>query len=395
MQIIKPNNDKLSVAVLLSGREMFSPYYGGALARWTFEVYRHLNERLHLTVFGFPTPLGDRYPLVHETTAASSICRVLSQVPFVRRFEDRVWLHSLIKKLRSCDVVHIHNRPQWAFVLRDLDYRGAIVIHLQNDHLGHWEVPLLDALSEVSDAVVVCSAYLRNTFAMKSKSLAAKAHVVFNGVNLDLFRPREDIREPATILFVGRFDPEKGVLQLIEAYAKLWERHQDAKLVIAGSTGFGTHERTDYVERVERAARSVEYRGAKIQFAGYVHHDRDLPMWFQRATIFVCPSLFQEPFGLVNAEAMACATPAVGSDRGGIPEVLGPQGCLVDPEDIGAFSEVLGELLTDPKRRLELGRLGLDRAAHLFDWRLIAEHWLDLLRGIGVSGPVSNTRGPN
>ena len=205
---------------------------------------------------------------------------------------------------------------------------------------------MLDALAPCLSAVVVCSAYLRHTFAPKSKLLAAKTHVIFNGVNTDLFHLREDLREPKTIFFVGRFDPEKGVLQLVKAYARVLSEHPETKLIIGGTTGFGTHRRTPYVRQVEELARSIsQNNGAQIQFTGYIYHDRDLPAWFQRATVFACPSLFQEPFGLVNAEAMACGTVVVGSERGGIPEVLGDTGYLLDPEDIEAFAHALSEVL--------------------------------------------------
>jgi lipopolysaccharide exporter len=372
--------NKIPVAVLLSGREKFGAYYGGALARWTYEVYRHLTNELEVTVFGFPTPTADLYPLPHETSYAWALCAGAARIPLVRRYEDRLWLQSLVGRLRHFDVVHIHNRPQWAHILRQLGYRGAVILHLQNDHLGHWNPSMLDALAPCLSAVVVCSAYLRDTFAPKSKLLAVKTHVVFNGVNTDMFHPREDLREPKTIFFVGRFDSEKGVLQLVNAYAKVLRDHPETKLVIAGTTGFGTHQQTPYVSQVQESARSImQNNGAQIQFTGYIHHDRDLPAWFQRATVFACPSLFHEPFGLVNAEAMACATVVVGSERGGIPEVLGDTGYLVNPEDIEAFARALSEVLTNAGRRHQLGRAAHQRALRMFDWKVIAGTWIEFL----------------
>jgi spore coat protein SA len=382
--MVNPSDrDKIPVAVLLSGREKFGAYYGGALARWTYEVYRHLTNELEVTVFGFPTPAADLYPLPHETSYAWALCAAAARIPLVRRYEDRLWLQSVVGRLRHFDVVHIHNRPQWARILRQLGYGGAVIVHLQNDHLGHWSPSMLEALAPCLNAVVVCSAHLRDTFAPKSKLLAAKTHVVFNGVNTDLFHPREDLREPKTIFFVGRFDSEKGVLQLVKAYAKVLKDHPETKLVIGGTTGFGIHRQTPYVSQVQESARSiVQNNGAQIQFTGYIHHDRDLPAWFQRATVFACPSLFHEPFGLVNAEAMACATVVVGSNRGGIPEVLGDTGYLVDPEDIEAFALALSEVLTNAGRRHQLGQAAFQRARRMFDWKVIASTWIELLSGL-------------
>ena len=367
--------DKRSLAVLLSGREQFSPYWGGALARWTYEVYSR-SEALQATVFGFPTSREGRYPLPHVTSPMWRACDFTSRIPLIRRYEDHLWLRALLPRLRNFDFVHIHNRPQWVPILRRFGYRGRIVLHLQNDHLGHWTPAMLDAFTPHVDAAVTCSEYLKSTFAPRSLLLAAKTRVVFNGVNTSLFFPREELREPQTILFVGRFHPEKGILQLVQAFAQVLAACPHAKLVIAGATGFGSHTRDGYVRQVESLTREItaEHPGS-VSFAGYVHHDRDLPLLFQKATVFASPSLFQEPFGLVNSEAMACATPVVGSNRGGIPEVLGDAGVLIDPEDTKSFADALVSLLMNRQSASALGKAGYRRCQELFDWSVIAKHW--------------------
>jgi len=202
-----------------------------------------------------------------------------------------------------------------------------------------------------------------------------------------VFRPREQVREGKTIFFAGRLDRQKGVLQLLQAYERVLEAQPDAKLVIAGATGFGTHRETPYVRQVRDLAGSLQQKKhARIQFTGYLDHDKDLPLWFQRATVFACPSLFEEPFGLVNAEAMACATPVVGANRGGIPEVLGDTGRLIDPENITEFAGVLSELLARPDYCRQAGQAGYARCRKMFDWRIIAETWMARLEGVSRCG---------
>ena len=381
----------LKVGVLLSSREQFSPYYGGALARWTYEVYSRLKDRMEVTVFGFPTSAEHLYNLSHRTSGVWRACDLISKIPVLRRWDEPLWLRGLIKSLRQLDVVHIHNRPQWVRELRRMGYEGAIWLHLQNNHLGHWTAAQLEALAPQLDGVAVCSAFLRGTFADRSPSLAAKTKIIFNGVNTQLFTPREDIREAKTIFFVGRFDEEKGVLQLVRAYARLLDRHPDAALVIGGTTGFGVHRETDYVRRVRELAQSlVCNRNARIHFPGYIHHDNDLPAWFQRATVFASASLFQEPFGMVNAEAMACGTPVVGSNRGGIPEVLGEAGIVVNPDEVEEFADALSSLLERADYRASLGRAAYLRCRQMFDWDIIAQHWATFLEE--VSGENDSVR---
>jgi spore coat protein SA len=375
------SNEKLRVAVILSGRAQFSVYFGGALTRWTHEVYHRLLSQIDVTVFGFPTDPATCYPLPHDANGWWRTSLALSSIPGLRRFQDSVWLWSLRKQLRTYEIIHIHNRPQWAAAVRRLGYKGTVVVHLQNDHLGHWTGPMLDNLATQLDAVVVCSTYLRDQFCPKSKAIAAKTHLIFNGVNTELFHPDENLREPKTIFFVGSFIPNKGVLELVKAYALLLDRHPDAKLVIGGSKTFGIEGSTPYTQKVRQLADAIRRdKGNEIQFIGYLHHDKDLPKWFQRATIFSCPSLFQEPVGLVNAEAMACATPVVGTNRGGVPEVLGNSGRVVNPENTMEFAAALDALMSSPEERIRLGRTGYERSREVFDWGLIAEQWLEFLQ---------------
>jgi spore coat protein SA len=350
-------------------------------------VYSRLGSHLDVTVFGYPTAPEDLYPLPHATSSCWRLCDLVSQIPLARRYEENLWLRALFSRLQAFDVIHIHNRPQWARVLHDFGYEGTIVLHLQNDHLGHWSASMLDELARYLEVVAVCSQYLRNTFAAKSTSLAAKTRVVPNGVNTGLFFPREQVREPKTILFVGRLHPEKGVMQLLQAHARVLKVHPDAKLVIGGSTGFGNHVLTPYVRELEALAGSiVKDHPGSVQFTGYLHHDRDLPAWFQRATFFTSPSIFQEPFGLVNAEAMACSTPVIGSRRGGIPEILGDTGILIDPEDIEGFADAMCMLLGDPEYTGELGRAAYQRCREMFDWQVVAQQWNSLLQIRGKAG---------
>jgi starch synthase len=87
------------------------------------------------------------------------------------------------------------------------------------------------------------------------------------------------------------------------------------------------------------------------------------------ALAFVCPSVY-EPLGIVNLEAMACATAVVASRVGGIPEVVdgGVTGLLVPAEDPASLADALNMLLRDPGRADAMGCAGRERAVAEFSW---------------------------
>jgi starch synthase len=105
------------------------------------------------------------------------------------------------------------------------------------------------------------------------------------------------------------------------------------------------------------------------------------------ATVFACPSLY-EPLGIVNLEAMACATAVVATAVGGIPEVVanGSTGLLVPPDDEAALAGAINELMADPARAAEMGARGRERAVTEFGWDAIAEQTARLYASLARSG---------
>ena len=115
------------------------------------------------------------------------------------------------------------------------------------------------------------------------------------------------------------------------------------------------------------------------------------------ASLFVCPSVY-EPFGIINLEAMACGTPVVASEVGGIPEVVvpGETGLLVpvharsaadfEPADPARFAAdlaaAINQLLDDPRRLAAMGTAARARVERHFGWTSIARATLDFYRDL-------------
>ena len=105
--------------------------------------------------------------------------------------------------------------------------------------------------------------------------------------------------------------------------------------------------------------------------------DADLPALYSAAEVVAFPSWY-EGFGLPALEAMSCGTPVVASKRGSLPEVVGPGGIIVDPEDESAMGAAIVRVVTDSFHRADLVERGQEQAAR-YSWRQTARATLDLL----------------
>jgi glycosyltransferase involved in cell wall biosynthesis len=134
-------------------------------------------------------------------------------------------------------------------------------------------------------------------------------HVVYNGVPMDTYTFRSEVEKNAPLVFLGRIEPTKGTHLAIEI-----ARRSGTPLVIAGNI---PDEHREYF----RTQIAPHLDGASISYIGPVN-DVEKNLLLGRARAFLMPILWDEPFGIVMAEALACGTPVIGLKRGSVPEVV-------------------------------------------------------------------------
>ncbi len=214
---------------------------------------------------------------------------------------------------------------------------------------------------------------------------AGRVHLIPPGVDLALFRPMEVLEaanhvgmapDHRMILFVGRMDPVKGLDTLVRAMAKVveWEpQWQDqACLCIVGGDKTDDRERMDEEMARIDALRHELGLASVAQFLGSLPQE-ELPYYYNAAQVVVVPSRY-ESFGMVALEAMACGTPVIASNVGGLASIVrdGQTGYLVPDGDEVALALRLRQLLDDPDLRCRLGRHGR-ATAEAYGWPSIAE----------------------
>jgi glycosyltransferase involved in cell wall biosynthesis len=189
-------------------------------------------------------------------------------------------------------------------------------------------------------------------------------------------------RAPFTVLFVGRLEKRKGILDLFQAIPQVVENFPDIRFVIAGADnsvhdGFqkkmGMNYPAFFLQNYSKYASYVDFLGEVT--------DEQLQRLYQSCDIFVAPSLY-ESFGLVYLEAMNYAKPVIGCRTGGVPEVVenGITGVLVEPGSPKALAEAILSLLNSPEKMREMGLAGRQRLLERFTYTTMAKSFEEVFR---------------
>ncbi len=198
------------------------------------------------------------------------------------------------------------------------------------------------------------------------------------------------------VLYVGRFDPRKGIETLVRACACLpGAEAERLRLVIVGGSDPDQADGQER-QRIEQIVKEVGL-GDRTYFAGRVGHDL-LPLYYTAADVCVIPSHY-EPFGLVAIEAMACGTPVVASNVGGLKftVVPGETGLLAPPQDTAAFAEAIQRILGDRQWAKQLQKQAATRVQQNFSWTGVAIQLSDLYRRLlaqSISHPAPRYNSP-
>lgn len=249
---------------------------------------------------------------------------------------------------------------------------------------------------EAADAVIAVSTQMRDDIVASYPDVDGDRVVVIrNGIDAGEYAPDPatdvlekygiDSTRPA-VLFVGRITRQKGLTHLLDAARDF---DPDAQIILAAGAPDTPEIASEIAGKVER----LQQERSRVVWIERMLERREVIQLMSHATVLVCPSLY-EPLGIVNLEAMACGTAVVGTEIGGIPEVVeeGVNGYLVPvelrsdemcaPVDPKGFAESLAErvnaLVADPGLAAKLGEAGRQRAKEKFSWKAVAKKTLTL-----------------
>ncbi len=194
--------------------------------------------------------------------------------------------------------------------------------------------------------------------------------------------------ENRMVLFVGRIEPLKGIDTLIQAMSclDLQDMHRPVHLaIIGGDVDVSPEEMTDEMTRLQKLCDDL-CMGGMVVFLGKRGQDT-LPYYYSAAEVVVMPSLY-ESFGLVALEAMACGTPVIASEVGGLGYLVqnGITGYTIPDSEPDALCDKLSWLLGDAVLRNQMGDSAAEYATN-YAWNKIASQIIDVYKEVAVKAP--------
>jgi glycosyltransferase involved in cell wall biosynthesis len=306
------------------------------------------------------------------------------------------WIGLQLKEQNGLQVVHTYHTIG-AMIYQATGYRPAI---------AETRLAMELRLMERANCVVATSpqqADQLKTLVSADGNIA----IIPCGTDIETFHdiPKSEARaklglvpQEKVLLFVGRLASHKGLETLVHAFSQLKSglspeqadqngsqphhglSDQKLRLLIVGSDDpqYGDqHEQ----ERISHLVRDMEL-DHEITFVGAVNQ-RELPFYYTASDVCVIPSHY-EPFGMVALEAMACGTPVVATDVGGLKFTVVPEetGLLVPPKDDRALAEAIARVLTDADWTQRLTQQATSRVQQNFSWAGVAAQLSDLYRRI-------------
>lgn len=258
----------------------------------------------------------------------------------------------------------VHGQHVWALPSLAADCGVPLVLTAHGtDLMGYDKWPEMRHFAETAmDAArkVICisadnEALVRERFPQHAEKIVRMR----NGYNPDIFFPQQldraavlgahglDYAGEDVILFAGKMTRFKGIDVLLDAAATYEAQLPNAITVLAG----------DGEERPGLEVQAASLGLSRVRFIGNVAQD-ELARLYNIADIDLVPSR-REPFGLVAVEAMACGTPVVATNQGGLPDFVNESvGALVNPEDAAdlarGIADTLARALANPEWRADV-----------------------------------------
>ena len=377
----------MKIAILTSGILPVPATKGGAVEN-LIDFYLAYNDKhqLHdITVYSVDDEDAMHHPALQSAVNHYSFVDVRSFGAKIRKnfkhllkrdeyyhYTIEYYFEQALKHItgRDYDMVVIENRPGYGLKF-PTKYKAKIVYHIHNDFLNA-QTRYAQEIYDRADGIITVSDYIRERV-LTIYDLDRKTTVVHNGIDLEAFshhQQRLHLRtelglsaDDFVLLFSGRVNQEKGILQLIEAMNLLADEPH-IKLMVIGSSFYGNTDFEDeFLHELKQKAAPLTNR---IIFTGFIPYQH-VPDYLACSNVAVIPSVWDDPFPTTVLEAQAMGLPVIATRRGGIPEEVTPETAILldtDQHFVTNLADTILDLYHHPEKRKAMSQAALEHAKY-------------------------------
>jgi glycosyltransferase involved in cell wall biosynthesis len=200
-----------------------------------------------------------------------------------------------------------------------------------------------------------------------------KLEVILNGIDVDTFKPDKNMKiiENRIVTTASADIPLKGLRYLIDALPKVLEDFPKTHLIVIG--------KSPNESKIRKLIEDLDLN-EKVIFKSNLSEEEIVDI-YHTSQIAVIPSLY-EGFGFGAGEAMACGTPLISTDSGGLKDVIGDSAVRIQSGSVKDIEKEINNLFNDDERRRELSLKGRKRMEDLFDWKISASKYVKVFEEI-------------
>ena len=327
----------MKIAILLPYKENFSPQYPGAVSLFVNETSKNSSYKKDIVVFG-ATNYKKKYNLKYVNIKSK-------KNPF--ESQTKLYVNEFLKlqSLYKFSIIEIHNRPSYIKILSKKIKNKVFSLYFHNDPLS------MNGSKTINDRKLLlktCYKIIFNSNWSKKRFLEGLENKFVNSNKLLVFfqsAKKNNLQvinnKKKWITFVGKLNKAKGYDIFVKAILRVLKKYPDWKAKIIGD------EKREKIQLIHRNA----------DILGFLNHDKVIKI-FEKTSIAVACSRWEEPFGRTSLEASANGCAVIITNKGGLPETV-TNAKILKALSIKNLEYNIIKLIEDKEMRLKLQKLSI------------------------------------
>ena len=359
----------MKISILLPYKENYSPEYAGAVSIFVNSTSSLSFFKDNITIFG-------------NTNFKDKLSKNYTNIPLAKNYlfksQSKEYVNKFVKLHEDSNVslIEIHNRPNYIFLMNKIN--SKLVLYFHNDPItmvGSKKINERINLLTLCEKIIFNSEWSKKRFLLNLSPIYIKSHkleVIHQSIN----SKKIDIRKKRKLItFVGKLNKAKGFDLFATAIKKILDKYPDWKAIVIG----------------DEPREKILLNHKNLKIIGFQKHN-DVLKYFEKSSIAVACSRWEEPFGRTSLEASSRGCAVIISNRGGLPETI-TNGVIIRNLNAQSLYKSIDDLIKNKKKREKLQRLSL-KNFYLTDQFITnkIDNYRESLKEIVQSASIKNSK---